>query len=279
MTRNARLPVIVTDLDGTLLDFETYSPAAARPALERARAAGWPVIFCSSKTRAEQEVYRTALGLDEPFIVENGAALFVPAEARTRWFRGRTLPAVFAFGVPAHTVRKALQAIRAETGLPFRGFSEMPVAEVAARTGLDEAAAARARQRDYSETIDARLTPAQWQTLDEALAARGLVRFPGGRFHTITGAGSDKGRAVRHLVHLLREAGHDVLTIGLGDSPNDAPLLRAVDRPFLVQRPDGSWADLDVPGLTRVEAAGPAGWARVLHALLDEPGAPTSKAR
>ena len=70
--------VIFTDLDGTLLDHHTYSYDAARPALERLRKSEIPLIMVSSKTRIEIEVLRTEIGNREPFIPENGGAIFIP---------------------------------------------------------------------------------------------------------------------------------------------------------------------------------------------------------
>ena len=71
--------VIYTDLDGTLLDHETYSFDAARQALDRLQAQAIPLIFCTSKTRSETEMWRARMQNAHPFIVENGGALFVPA--------------------------------------------------------------------------------------------------------------------------------------------------------------------------------------------------------
>ncbi|MCG7852909.1 MAG: HAD hydrolase family protein, partial [Methanosarcinaceae archaeon] len=48
--------VVFTDLDGTLIDHDTYSYKAARPALAALKKQGIPLIFCTSKTRAEIEV-------------------------------------------------------------------------------------------------------------------------------------------------------------------------------------------------------------------------------
>ncbi len=39
-----------------------------------------PIVFCSSKTRAEQQVYREELGINAPFIVENGGAVYIPKD-------------------------------------------------------------------------------------------------------------------------------------------------------------------------------------------------------
>ena len=57
------------------------------------------------------------------------------------------------------------------------------------------------------------------------------------------------------------------LLAAIGDSPNDFPLLAAVDFPFLVQRQDGSWADLELPGLTKVDGIGPAGFSAAIRML------------
>ena len=73
------MDVIFTDLDGTLLDRETYTWEAARPALDRVKRQGIPWVLVTSKTRGEVEFWRRCLGNEHPFIVENGGAVFVPA--------------------------------------------------------------------------------------------------------------------------------------------------------------------------------------------------------
>jgi predicted mannosyl-3-phosphoglycerate phosphatase (HAD superfamily) len=96
--------------------------------------------------------------------------------------------------------------------------------------------------------------------LAAALADAGLTLQRGARFWTASGA-HDKGVAVGWLrQHLASELGEPPLLYGLGDTYNDAAMLAAVDVPFLVQRPDGSWADLAVDGLERLPGIGPIGW-------------------
>ncbi len=53
--------IIFTDLDGTLLDAANYSHAKAQPALGQIEASGTPLVLCSSKTRAEIDIYRKRL--------------------------------------------------------------------------------------------------------------------------------------------------------------------------------------------------------------------------
>ena len=53
--------MIVSDLDGTLLDHDSYSYRAATPALAEIRRRGIPLILASSKTRLEMQVLHREL--------------------------------------------------------------------------------------------------------------------------------------------------------------------------------------------------------------------------
>ena len=70
--------IIFSDLDGTLIGHSTYSYKAALAALHLLKEKKVPLIFCTSKTRAEINKYRKELGIKDPFISENGGAIFVP---------------------------------------------------------------------------------------------------------------------------------------------------------------------------------------------------------
>jgi hypothetical protein len=45
-------------------------------------------------------------------------------------------------------------------------------------------------------------------------------------------------------------------------------MLSAVEVPMLVRRPDGTWADLEVPGLIRLGGIGPVGFAEAAGRVL-----------
>ena len=55
--------LVVTDLDGSLLDHHSYDFSPAKPWLARLKQLGVPVIPVTSKTRAELIHLREALGL------------------------------------------------------------------------------------------------------------------------------------------------------------------------------------------------------------------------
>ena len=70
--------ILFTDLDGTLMDEQTYSFQPALPALQRLKLMDVPIIPCTSKTSNEVIEIMNRMGLSGPFIVENGSAIFYP---------------------------------------------------------------------------------------------------------------------------------------------------------------------------------------------------------
>jgi mannosyl-3-phosphoglycerate phosphatase family protein len=267
--------VIFTDLDGTLLDAATYSFDAASPALALIARLGIPLICTSSKTRAEIEALRRQLDNSHPFVSENGGGVFIPPG----YFPGVTPEKapptatkdgyeVLLLGRPYAEIRARFTELRSARHAPVRGFGDMSTKEVAALTGLNEAAAALARQRDFEEPFI--FDGAPDESFLHAIEAHGLNWTQGRIFHIL--GEHDKGRAIRLLLERFRATYGDVTSIGLGDGYNDLPMLAAVDHAVLVRHPDGGYAPrIDLPGLIRTELPGPAGWnAAVLQLLARE---------
>ncbi len=268
--------VVFTDLDGTLLDHETYEHAAALPALKALAARRIPVVLCSSKTRAEIMEIQSVLGIRGPFIPENGGAVLLAGHGELEPVFPERLGALPAkvFGTSYDELRKALGEFRGHFGAKVRGFGDATVADVQAWTGLARGQAERARDRDFDE-------PFVWEpepTADEVEAAerwlgdRGLRLTRGGRFWHLTGD-NDKGRAVGWLTGAIADRGgvrpH---TLALGDSENDLPMLAAVDRGVLVARPGGRHLLPRPAGVFTVEGIGPVGWNRAVLEWLEELG-------
>lgn len=259
--------IIISDLDGTLLDSRDYSFAAALPALARLRAQGVPLILCSSKTRAEIELYRQRLDNHHPFITENGGGIFIPKGYFSHPFDAEESGPyrLIRLGTPYAEIRDRFVELRRQLGSQVRGFAEMSVAEIAALTGLSNAEADLARQRDFDEVFVFAGLPDQGFL--RAIEAAGL-RWTQGQFFHLMGD-HDKGRAVQLLLSLYRREYGAVTSIGLGDGLNDLPLLAAVDRPVLIQHGDGSFETrIEIPGLLKSRYPGPRGWNDSLLSLL-----------
>jgi mannosyl-3-phosphoglycerate phosphatase len=250
--------LVFTDLDGTLLDHETYGWAPARPALARLAAIRAVVIPATSKTRAEVAPLMAEMGLTGPAIVENGAgAIRMPA--------GATSPPPCI-----DRIRAAIASLPAEIRLPFQSFGNMTSREVAARTGLPMAAAARARAREFSE-------PGAWTgghaalaAFEAALAPHGLTLRQGGRFmHVLHGV--DKAQRMAEIIAALGPCP----VIALGDAPNDAEMLQAADIAIMVPNPSGPppFTAATMPAhAILAPGPGPAGWAAAIGIALDALG-------
>jgi mannosyl-3-phosphoglycerate phosphatase len=269
--------VVFTDLDGCLLDSTTYSYELAIPALEALRARGIPLVLVSSKTRAEIEPLRRQLRHHDPFIVENGAAVFVPRglfDFPLERARAKNSYDVIELGLPYGILRDVLKQIEKSVATPLRGFGDLSVDEVVQLTGLTRREAILAKEREYDEPYLLEGPPALIEEVCRQIVVRGLRWTKGGRFFHLTGD-NNKGQAASLLLRCYQRQqqfqgdGERIVTVGIGDSINDAPLLAVVDRPILVQKPDGSYdPDIHIPGMTRAPGIGPIGWNHAVQELL-----------
>jgi mannosyl-3-phosphoglycerate phosphatase len=259
-----RQTVLFTDLDGTLLDGATYNYEPARNALYLLHSHGIPLVFCSSKTRAEQAVYRRKLGIEHPFIVEDGGAVFIPHTYFSFDFTYQKIIGdyyVVELGKPYPVIATALDRIEKQTGVELPGYRNTPLESVASITGLDLDAASLAAKREYEETVFTAPPPQSLETIERALNGQGLRLSRGGRFLSVSGP-HDKGAAIKILSDFYRREYGNVHLVGIGDSYNDLAMFLAVDTAVLVQKEPGEWEALGAPNLIKVEGVGPVGWSR-----------------
>jgi mannosyl-3-phosphoglycerate phosphatase len=266
--------IIFTDLDGTFLRHQDYSYSALNQVLPIIRERDIPLVFCSSKTRKEIERLRREIENHHPFIVENGGAVFwpegyFPAADTTTRRQGEYL--VLELGTPRAQLLAVLQSIRTESGAPIRSFADMTAEELVEASGLPLDTAQMAMEREYDE-------PFEVLTLDGSVTAQVITRIEqaglnctrGGRYWHILGD-NDKGKACRLLKERFRQRYFQMITIGLGDSANDLPMLQVVDFAVLVKRADGTYdaAIMDaLPEILLADGVGPEGWAQAILPLL-----------
>jgi mannosyl-3-phosphoglycerate phosphatase len=261
--------VLFTDLDGTLLDQTAYSANPAREALLRIRELGFPLVFCSSKTRAEVECWRTRLSNRHPFIVENGGALFVPHGYFPEPFHtpvNRDGYGVIEFGAPYAELVETLQLASQETGCRVRGFHEMSPEEITFRCGLPPQQARLAKIREYDEPFE--ILDPSGDELFEAVEARGKRCTLGGRFYHIVGA-NNKAHGVCLLTSYFERIFDETITVGLGDGMNDVDFLRFVDIPVIVRSSAARELKSQVSRARVTDLAGPAGWSQAVLAIFD----------
>jgi mannosyl-3-phosphoglycerate phosphatase len=256
--------LVFTDLDGTLLDHDSYSFEAARPALDLLRARGVPVILASSKTEAEMRPIAEAIGIFHPMIVENGAGIAWPGTRGALAQEDSTSP--------YSRLRHFLREIPKELSGCFEGFGDWDTARVASETGLPLASAALARQRRFSEPGHFSGTETQKVAFLTLAEAQGFTAVQGGRFFTLMPQTSKAERMAEVVSYYRGTTGETIRTVALGDAPNDLAMLEAADCGVIIANP----AHRPLPvtererqgHILRSVQAGPLGWNTMIHQLV-----------
>lgn len=254
--------IIFTDLDGTLLDHETYSHAEALPALNRLKQLEIPLILASSKTAAEIIPLRAELGFCHcEAIVENGSGILEAGNGDQ------------GAGEGYQRIRQILDTLPAGLRDRYEGFSDWSAEEVSARTGLTLAQAQMAKQRRFSEPGLWLGNEADREKFVAAINAHGLSALQGGRFMTLSFGGNKAERMVE-IARRYSTAVGDRFTVALGDAENDVAMIEEARLGVIIPNPahggiprlDGE----DTGQVIRAPFAGPKGWNQVITSLLDQ---------
>ena len=183
-----RAVVVFTDLDGTLMDHDSYDVAPALRA-EALAARSIPVVPVTSKTRTELVPLMARLGLSGPAIAENGAVI-MNTDGSPDTADAREKIALALDALPKN-IRKAMIC-----------FCDMEIEQIAAATGLTHADATRAAAREASEPFmwqgDAPPLTTLTEILVETLEKFDLRLTQGGRFFHIVPP-RDKAAAISAL--------------------------------------------------------------------------------
>jgi mannosyl-3-phosphoglycerate phosphatase len=153
--------VVFSDIDGTLIDIFTGQFNTTVKFVDQLREYGIPLVLCSSKTEAEQIELRRMANVSDPFIVENGGAVFIPLgyfenmsnyESKYSVIETDNFQ-IIELGKPASQIKSALQKIRASSEFKFKSLSDLSVDEISIVTEMPADAVCRMIQRKYGESI------------------------------------------------------------------------------------------------------------------------------
>ncbi len=262
--------LIFTDLDGTLLDHESYSYVPALPALDRLGQLDIPVIINSSKTVSEISRLRVEMNNCHPFIVENGGAACIPQDYFGTSNACKQPLTVHNFGPDYTSLCHTIKNIRSIRGYDFLGFSDLNNQEVADLTSLSCEQASHAKQRHCSEPIQWRDSHQALEKFTEELRHLGISTVRGGRFIHVMGK-VDKAQAMKWLLHQYQETWPetDWITVALGDSPNDRKMLESADIAVIIPAAKGPELTLNkTKNVLIPKEKGPAGWRDAMEEIL-----------
>ena len=218
---------VVSDVDGTLMD-HSYDLTPAKETIKLLQELSIPVILCTSKTAAEVKVIRKELNLTDPYIVENGAAI-----------HGETLKRVngeIILGEKYEILENILSSISNEINYDLQPLNNISDQEATELTGLRGHSLDLMRERHWSMPF---LNPPQNKEEEINICCKrfGVEIFRGNRMSHMLSINSNKGKAINALKNYSNNP--NIKIIGLGDSPNDLPLLLNSDYKIVIPGPGG----------------------------------------
>lgn len=273
MVRYEPQKIVFTDIDGTLIDMYTGKFKGTDRLIKILIKNRVPVVLCSAKTRSEQEYIRANLGLSDPFIVENGGAVVIPDgyfdDQELNMYTMKDGYHLIEIGGRSSEIKEKLSRIRNDFKIEFKGASDLTLNELSKKLNMSLPFAKRMSRREYGETI-LEIDHQDLNRFIKICKENGLKVIHGGRYIDIT-LGNDKGKATQVLIDLFKKKylPRDVIFIGFGDSENDLPMLKLMDRPVLVQRTDGSWYESKMKNVIKSTGIGPVGWKNSFNLITD----------
>ena len=252
--------IIFTDLDGTLLDSNTYSYEKAKDALNLLKKLKIPLIFCTSKTRAEIEYWRNKINNTDPFISENGGGIFIPKNFFSFSFSyDKEYPDYFVIelGKQYNDLIQVFNNLKEKYNII--SFSDMSTLEIARDANLELFQAQLAKKREFDLPFKI-LNKNQEQDILNEIKKHGLNYTVGGRYYHLVG-NNNKGEAVKILSNIFQKKYDVIKTIAIGDSKNDFQMLDVVDEGYLVQKKNGSY---ESNKYKKGIGIGPKGWNKII---------------
>lgn len=266
MSKHGTKLLVFSDLDGSLLDHYDYEFQQALPVVRALEALHIPLILVSSKTCTEMLELRKTLDNEHPFIVENGAAIYIPQDyfpAKPEECKTLGKYWVCEMAPPRQCWLQELSTLEKDFPGQFETFHGAGIAGIVAITGLSESRAQAANERGYSEPVKWLGTPQAESEFVQRLRNAGATVARGGRFLAVSGD-CDKGQA---LVWLRSRYGEvqprDTLAdLAIGDSDNDRAMLEAARTALVIKSPVHDFPQLDRDiGVLHSRDPGPTGWA------------------
>lgn len=263
--------VIFSDIDGTIVDITGKDYGNIDVFVKKIKDNHIPLVLCSAKTYEEQQNIRNKLGIDDPFIVENGGAIFIPKNyfkdisIKNKEIDGHN---VIEIGTDAETIRNKLKRIRRENNINFLMISDLSIEELSKVVDIPYEYAKRMAQRAHSETI-LEINEEDIARFKKEAKRHGLKVMHGGRYYGIS-IGNDKGKAVDILLDLYKKNYNGkIASFGVGDSENDYYMLNRVDYPMLVQKADGKWSNILIDKIIKIQGIGPQGTCEALQKIIN----------
>tara|TARA_Y100001968_G_scaffold329887_1_gene380295 strand:- start:970 stop:1773 length:804 start_codon:yes stop_codon:yes gene_type:complete len=253
---------VVSDIDGTLMDHQ-YDLTPALDTIRILKEKEIPLILCTSKTASEVREIRNEIGLADPFIVENGAAIYGNKDDSSGEWE-------LILGRSYQELRTILEELSREIDYKLRALNDLSYMEIEELTGLKYSDIELALDRHWSVPF---LNPPKEyiEELSKLTIKYNINIYQGNRMSHLLDKNSHKGKAVLKLKNFLNS--NSAYVVALGDSQNDIPLLKVADKAIVVPSLSGVNKSLEKGIKEGAFELAPAphstGWAIAVQELID----------
>jgi mannosyl-3-phosphoglycerate phosphatase len=235
--------VIFTDLDASLLDYDTYEFGEIKNFVINLIENGIFIIPVTSKTKNETLKFLKSLPRYESFAIENGGAVYLIDEYEKYTEEKLEIESdngllKKVLGTKIDILKDFLKEFSEKENLMIKTIFDFSVSELSFMLNLSAKDLIDTLDREYDIPfiIENPIKDKIEKLIENANKKRYKIHI-GGRFYHISG-NYNKGDAVRFLEDIYKNRFGDIMTIGIGDSLNDLSLLESVEIPILIRKKD-----------------------------------------
>ncbi len=221
--------LIFTDLDGSLLDRDTFKFDKISKYIKDLISKGVFIIPNSSKTKVEIEKFNNDLDEDLPFVVENGAAIY------NLNLINSSFPEKISLSREINEIIEIFDnKISSKYKSKCKFIKDLKSDKQSEIFGLSKDKVKYAINREYTIPLIFEGSKIQKTDLFKSVNNVGLSLQEGGRVINLCDKIS-KSQAMKHVVKIFKKISKEkLITIGVGDNFNDLDMLKNSDIPCLV---------------------------------------------
>ena len=254
--------VIFTDLDGSLLHRDTFKFDSIKDYIKSLVSKGVIIIPNSSKTEKEIEKFNEELGLNLPYISENGSSIhglnLITSNFPDKLVLSREkeeLLKIYENKVPEKLKEKCFQ------------ISKMSKKEKENILGQKDEKLKDALNRKYTLPFLFKGDKNEKYRLIKILNSNSLTLQEGGRVYNLCD-NINKVKSMNRVIKILKKTEDKIKTIAVGDNFNDLEMLRNCDIPCLVFNDKFKLDQININNLIFSNKPSPEGWADVIKTAL-----------
>ncbi len=257
--------IIFTDLDGSLLDKDTFEFNEIEDYFRELISKGIKIIPNSSKTEAELLDFNEQNNLDLSFITENGSSIHGLNKIH------QNLPDKI---IISRTIDEIRNIYEENISLDFKNkithILELEREKQQKILGLPLDKIKLAIKRDHSIPIKFNGTEIEKNEFIKIMKNSGLTIQTGGRIMNVCD-NVNKSKAMSRALQLIRKQLDDeIITIGVGDNENDIEMIKQTDYPCLVKNENFDSSLINIDNLIKSDEPSPKGWSDVIKTALQK---------